>query len=82
MLISELGPKEEKSQAAMTGRNIGWISLCLLSNDCISQHSGVFLFKKITITELDLDYLQTLLLVIAYMDNSLHVQLIRITMCQ
>lgn len=44
MLISELGSKEEKSQAAMTGRNIGWISLCLLSNDCISQHSGVFLF--------------------------------------
>lgn len=27
MLISELGSKEEKSQAAMTGQNIGWISL-------------------------------------------------------
>lgn len=46
MLISELGSKEEKSQAAMTGQNIAWISLCLLSNDCISQHSGVFLLKK------------------------------------
>lgn len=47
MLISELGSKEEESQAAMTGQDIGWISLCLLSNDCISQHGGVFLFKKL-----------------------------------